>query len=171
MTGVSVGFPTEEGKNDRGECRLRQIVWGDSYPLASKARRDPRGCARQDSWAGPRRLLLPSRGWYGTLKLTAHSLSTHNRMLRKRRSCGSRLRMVFDRCSRAIMHQLWRGTRLRYAITESTYLPGAWVVQAVDLPEGDYSSKAVFSGFEARQRAEAYAAEKNAALPAPPAKS
>jgi hypothetical protein len=63
------------------------------------------------------------------------------------------------------------GARMRYAIRESTYLRGAWVVQAVDLPEGDYPFKAVFSGFEARQRAEAYAAEKNAGLPAPPAKS
>jgi hypothetical protein len=60
---------------------------------------------------------------------------------------------------------------MRYAITASTYLRGAWVVQAVDLPEGDYPSKAVFSGFEARQRAEAYAAEKNAALTAVPPRS
>jgi hypothetical protein len=103
--------------------------------------------------------------------MTAHGLSTHNTMLRKKHSCGSRLPMAFDRCSRAATHQLWRGARMRYAITESTYLRGAWVVQAVDLSEGDCPFKAVFSGFEARQRAEAYAAEKNAALPAPPAKS
>src|SRR6266436_8355740 len=102
--------------------------------------------------------------------MTAHSLSTHHTMLRKRHSCGSRLPMSFDGCSRAATHQLG-GARMRYAITESTYLRGTWVVQAVDLPEGDYPFRAVFSGFEARQRAEAYAAEKNAALPAPPAKS
>jgi hypothetical protein len=76
------------------------------------------------------------------------------------------LRQVFEG-----RHASAGGGRMHYAITESTYLRGTWVVQAVDLPEGDYPFRAVFSGFEARQRAEAYAAEKNAALPAPPAKS
>ncbi len=53
---------------------------------------------------------------------------------------------------------------MRYAIRESMYLRGAWVVQAIDLPDGDPPYRALFSGFDARQRAEAYAAEKNAAL-------
>jgi hypothetical protein len=60
---------------------------------------------------------------------------------------------------------------VRYAIKESMYLRGAWIVQAIDLPDGDPSYRVLFSGFEARQRAEAYAAEKNAALPAPHAES
>jgi len=58
---------------------------------------------------------------------------------------------------------------MRYEIRESMYLRGAWIVQAIDLPDGDPPYRALFSGFEARQRAEAYAAEKNAALTAPPA--
>ena len=60
---------------------------------------------------------------------------------------------------------------MRYAIRESMYLRGAWIVQAVDLPDGDPAYRVLFSGFDARQRAEAYAAEKNAALTAPPAES
>ncbi len=60
---------------------------------------------------------------------------------------------------------------MRYAIRESMYLRGAWVVQAIDLPDGDPPYRVLFSGFEARQRAEAYAAEKNAALPAPHAEN
>ena len=60
---------------------------------------------------------------------------------------------------------------MRYVIRESLYLRGAWIVQAIDLPDGDPQYRALFSGFDARQRAEAYAAEKNAALPAPHAES
>jgi len=44
------------------------------------------------------------------------------------------------------------------------YLRGAWVVQAIDLPDGDPPYRALFSAFDARQRTAAYAAEKNAAL-------
>ena len=59
--------------------------------------------------------------------------------------------------------------RVRYVIRESTYSPGTWIVQAMDLADGDYPQRTLFSGLEARERAEAYAAEKNAALiTAPP---
>jgi hypothetical protein len=61
--------------------------------------------------------------------------------------------------------------RMRYAIRESTYSPGTWIVQAMDLADGDCPHRTVFSGVEARQRAEAYAAEKNAALTAAPPRS
>lgn len=54
--------------------------------------------------------------------------------------------------------------RMRYAIRESKYSPGTWIVQAMDLADGDYPQRTLFSGPEARQRAEAYASEKNAAL-------
>ena len=53
---------------------------------------------------------------------------------------------------------------MRYQSRESTDSPGAWLVEAVDLAEGDAPRSVVFYGFEARERAEAYAAEKNAAL-------
>jgi hypothetical protein len=60
---------------------------------------------------------------------------------------------------------------MRYAITESKYSPGTWIVQAMDLADGDYPHRTLFSGLEARQRAEAYAAEKNAALTVAPPRS
>ena len=53
---------------------------------------------------------------------------------------------------------------MRYQSRESTDFPGAWIVEAVDLDDGDLSSSVLFYGFEARERADAYAAEKNAAL-------
>jgi hypothetical protein len=53
---------------------------------------------------------------------------------------------------------------MRYQSRESTDFPSAWVVEAVDLADGDPPWSVVFYGFEARERAEACAAEKNAAL-------
>ena len=53
---------------------------------------------------------------------------------------------------------------MRYQTMESKDFPGAWIVEAVDLADGDSSSSVLFCGFEARERAEAYTAEKNAAL-------
>ena len=53
---------------------------------------------------------------------------------------------------------------MRYQSRESKDFPGAWIVEAVDLDAGDSSSSVLFYGFEARERADAYAAEKNAAL-------
>jgi len=54
--------------------------------------------------------------------------------------------------------------RMRYQSRESRDFPGAWVVEAVDLPDGDSPRSVLFYGFEARERAEAFAAQKNAAL-------
>jgi hypothetical protein len=51
-----------------------------------------------------------------------------------------------------------------YQAREDPYFPGAWTVEAVDLADGDSPWSILFCGFEARKRAEAYAAEKNAAL-------
>ena len=53
---------------------------------------------------------------------------------------------------------------MRYQLRESPDFPGAWIVEAVDLADGDSPWSVVFYGFEARERAEACAAEKNAAL-------
>jgi len=53
---------------------------------------------------------------------------------------------------------------MRYQSRESKDFPGAWFVEAVDLADGDSRWSVVFYGFETRERAEAYAAEKNAAL-------
>ena len=53
---------------------------------------------------------------------------------------------------------------MRYQSRESKDSPSAWLVEAVDLAEGDSPLSIVFYGFEARARAEAYAAAKNAAL-------
>lgn len=53
---------------------------------------------------------------------------------------------------------------MRYQASESEDFPGAWIVAAVNLADGDSAGPVVFYGFEARERAEAYAAEKNAAL-------
>jgi len=53
---------------------------------------------------------------------------------------------------------------MRYQSRESKDFPGAWIVEAVDLADGDSPWSVVFYGFEAREGAEAYAAEKNAAL-------
>ena len=53
---------------------------------------------------------------------------------------------------------------MRYQSRESKDFPGAWIVEAVDLADGDSPWSVVFCGFEARKGAEAYAAEKNAAL-------
>jgi hypothetical protein len=53
---------------------------------------------------------------------------------------------------------------MRYQASESKDFPGAWIVEAVDLADGDSPWSVVFYGFEARERAEAHAAEKNAAL-------
>lgn len=53
---------------------------------------------------------------------------------------------------------------MRYQSRESKDFPGAWIVEAVDVTDGDSPSSVLFCGFEARDRAEAYAAEKNAAL-------
>jgi hypothetical protein len=44
----------------------------------------------------------------------------------------------------------------------------AWIVQAMDLADGDYPHRTFFSGPEGRQRAEGYATEKTAALTAVP---
>lgn len=53
---------------------------------------------------------------------------------------------------------------MRYQVKEAKDFPRAWVVEAVDLAEGESPWSVLFCGFEARQRADAYAAEKNAAL-------
>ena len=53
---------------------------------------------------------------------------------------------------------------MRYQSKESKDFPDAWIVEAVELADGNSSSPVLFCGFEARERAEAYAAEKNAAL-------
>jgi hypothetical protein len=53
---------------------------------------------------------------------------------------------------------------MRYQSRESKDFSGAWIVEEVDLADGGSSSSVLFCGFEARERAEAYAAEKNAAL-------
>jgi hypothetical protein len=53
---------------------------------------------------------------------------------------------------------------MRYQSRESKDFQGAWIVEAVDLADGDSPWSVVFYGFEARERAEAHAAEKNAAL-------
>lgn len=53
---------------------------------------------------------------------------------------------------------------MRYQSRESGDFPGAWIVEAVDITDDDSASSVLFCGFEARARAEAYAAEKNAAL-------
>jgi hypothetical protein len=53
---------------------------------------------------------------------------------------------------------------MRYHSRESKDFPGAWIVEGVDLADGDTPSSVLFCGFEARERAEAYAAEKNATL-------
>ena len=53
---------------------------------------------------------------------------------------------------------------MRYQAREDTVLQGVWIVEAVDLADGDSPRSVRFYGFEARAQAEAYAAEKNAAL-------
>jgi hypothetical protein len=53
---------------------------------------------------------------------------------------------------------------MRYQSKESKDFPGAWIVEAVDLADGDSPWSVVFYGFEARERAETCAGEKNAAL-------
>jgi hypothetical protein len=53
---------------------------------------------------------------------------------------------------------------MRYQSRESAEFPGTWIVEAVDLADGEPRGLVLFHGFEARERAEAYAAEKNAAL-------
>jgi hypothetical protein len=53
---------------------------------------------------------------------------------------------------------------MRYQAREDPDFPGAWIVEALDLADGDSVGPVVFYGFEARERAEAYAAENNAAL-------
>jgi hypothetical protein len=52
---------------------------------------------------------------------------------------------------------------MRYQFRESKDFPGAWIVEAVDLADGDSPWSVLFCGFEARKQAEAYTAEKNAA--------
>ena len=53
---------------------------------------------------------------------------------------------------------------MRYQSRESQESPDAWIVEAVELADGDSPWSVRFFGFEARERAEACAAEKNAAL-------
>jgi hypothetical protein len=53
---------------------------------------------------------------------------------------------------------------MRYQARESKDFPGAWIVEAVDLADGESPWSVVFFGFETRERAEAYAAEKTASL-------
>jgi hypothetical protein len=53
---------------------------------------------------------------------------------------------------------------MRYQAREDPDFPGAWIVEAVDLADGDSPSSVLFCGFDARKAAEAYAAEKNTAL-------
>jgi hypothetical protein len=55
---------------------------------------------------------------------------------------------------------------MRYQSRESKDFPGAWLVEAVDLADGDSPSSVLFYGFEAHERADACAAEKNAAFTA-----
>jgi hypothetical protein len=52
---------------------------------------------------------------------------------------------------------------MRYQARENKDFQG-WIVEAVDLADGDSPRSVLFYGFEARAQAEAYAAEKNAAL-------
>jgi hypothetical protein len=52
---------------------------------------------------------------------------------------------------------------MRYRARENKDVQG-WIVEAVDLAEGDSPRSVLFFGFAARAQAEAYAAEKNAAL-------
>jgi hypothetical protein len=53
---------------------------------------------------------------------------------------------------------------MRYQARENKDFQGVWIVEAVDLADGDSPRSVLFYGFEARAQAEAYAAEKNAAL-------
>jgi hypothetical protein len=53
---------------------------------------------------------------------------------------------------------------MRYQAREHKDFQGVWIVEAVDLDDGDSPRPLLFYGFEARAQAEAYAAEKNAAL-------
>jgi len=53
---------------------------------------------------------------------------------------------------------------MRYQSRESKDFSGGWIVEAVDLVDGDSPWSVLFCGFEARERAEAYAAEKNVTL-------
>jgi hypothetical protein len=55
---------------------------------------------------------------------------------------------------------------MRYQARENKDFQGVWIVEAVDLDDGDSPCSLLFYfyGFEARAQAEAYAAEKNAAL-------
>jgi hypothetical protein len=53
---------------------------------------------------------------------------------------------------------------MRYQAKESRDFPGAWIVEAVGIADGDSPSSVLFCGFEARERADAFVAEKNAAL-------
>jgi hypothetical protein len=53
---------------------------------------------------------------------------------------------------------------MRYQARENKDFQGVWIVEAVDLADGDAPRSVLFYGFEARAKAEAYAAEKNAAL-------
>ena len=53
---------------------------------------------------------------------------------------------------------------MRYQLRESTDFPGAWIVEAVDPAAGDPPWSILFCGFQAREQAEAYTAEKNAEL-------
>ena len=57
-----------------------------------------------------------------------------------------------------------RESRESRASRESKDVPRVWIVEAVDLADDESPSSVQFLGFEARERAEAYAAEKNAAL-------
>ncbi len=53
---------------------------------------------------------------------------------------------------------------MRYQVREAKDFPRAWIVEVVDLADGESPWSVLFCGFEARERAEACAAEKNAAL-------
>jgi hypothetical protein len=53
---------------------------------------------------------------------------------------------------------------MRYQAEENKDFRGVWTVEAVDLADGDSPRAVLFYGFAARAQAEAYAAEKNAAL-------
>jgi hypothetical protein len=53
---------------------------------------------------------------------------------------------------------------MRYQSRESEEFPGSWIVESVDLADGDSPWSVLFFGFEARERADESAAEKNAAL-------
>lgn len=52
---------------------------------------------------------------------------------------------------------------MRYQARENKDFQGVWIVEALDLADGDSSRSILFYGFEARAQAEAYAAEKNPA--------